>query len=118
MLRLSWCEKVVQQFAIEILRHADSGPLLQELLDLDQQYELLQLLQPKSENVLEPDFEFRGIFHATSSIGRKSLELELTVGYQLLLVNLTLLRGGEPHRVRLQPMSVFREVLFRQRLRR
>ena len=101
-----------------ILRHAKYVPLLQELLDLDQQCVLLQLLLPKSGSALEPSSEFHEIFRAANSTDRKFLELELSVGYQLPLANLTLLHGVERHRVQLQLVRVFRAVPFRPRLRR
>ena len=78
---------------------------------------LLQLLQPKSGNALEPNSECHGTSRAMNLTDRKFLGLELSVGYQLLLVNLTLLRGGERHRARLQLASVFHGALFRQQLR-
>ena len=63
-LRLSWCEKVVQPFATEMLRHVDFALRLQALRGLDLQYALLQLLRLKSASALGPSFEFRGTSHA------------------------------------------------------
>ena len=116
--RLNWCAIVEPEFAVVILRRAKFAPLPRVLLDRDQQCVLLRLLRPKSGNALEPSSGFRGTSHVKNSIGRKSPELELAADYQLQLVNLTLLRGGERHRVRLQLANVFHVALFRQQLRR
>ena len=116
MPRLSWYAKVVQQFATELLRHADSAPRPQGLRGHDLQYGLLQLLRLKSGNALGPSFEFRGTFHAMNLVDRKSLGLELSAGYLLLPVNLTLLRDGELVRARLQLTNAFHVTRFRQQL--
>ena len=116
-LQLNWCEIVEPEFAVVILRRAKFAPLTRELLDRDQQCALLRLLRPESGNALEPDSECHGTFHVKNLIGRKFLGLELAADYLLLLARLTLLRGDERHRVRLQLVSVFRAAPFRQQLR-